>query len=128
MNRLLLLVTVLMFHYSGFCQKGRTLTVKDNGHIVTLRQGAVFTLSLRDPGDGGYAFQAPRYDSAVIRLLSSKHQSPKERMPGNFGAGVWKFKVLKGGATTGLEILIQRPWLEGKEKPVTDFSVTLKTK
>ena len=81
-----------------------------NGKTETLHTGQQFTVTLPNPGDGGYQFDNPEYDTSLMHLDDHTHLAPESNVPlGNFGTDVWTFSALKAGATD-LTITSSRSW------------------
>ncbi len=115
------LILVLLLVIAGvLTYKNRGVIVKNmpvvsiqeagNGKIETLAVGQKFTVTLPNPGDGGYQFDNPEYDTSLVHLDGHTHASPQTSAPmGDFGIDTWNFSVLKSG-TTDLVISSSRSW------------------
>jgi predicted secreted protein len=96
----------------------------NNGKTVNLLNGQKLQVSLGNPGDGGYTFDPPKYDSTLLKLNSHTNIPPKDKMVvGDFGTDVWEFGALRSGSA-GLTITATR----GTESPVTEFTGTIAVK
>ena len=88
------------------------ITEKDNLKTINLKNDSTFSVTLPDPGDGGYKFADPVFDNGVIILSSSTHipaPTPQPSHPpimGDFGKDQWIFKAVNMG-TTKLDFSIQ---------------------
>jgi predicted secreted protein len=91
------------------CKKGRSdpnpssveVTGQDNGKTIAISTGESLELTLGNPGDGGYTFDAPQYNSAVLSLKSHTRSLPKaSTIDGNFGTDTWEFRPLTTGTTS----------------------------
>ncbi len=95
----------------------KQLTDKDTGSILTFSAGQTFSVILRNPGDGGYTFDQPVYDSSVLSLLSHTHTSStintdgtvSSLRVGDFGTDTWQFQAKSAGSAT-LKIDATRSW------------------
>ena len=81
-----------------------------NNKVENLAVGQTVTVTLRNPGDGGYQFDNPEYDTSLVHLDGHTHASPQANAPmGDFGTDTWSFTALKAGATD-LVITASREW------------------
>ncbi|MEI8130358.1 MAG: protease inhibitor I42 family protein [bacterium] len=81
-----------------------------NGKVEALAVGQKFTLTLPNPGDGGYQFDNPEYDTSLVHLDNHTHLAPQANAPlGNFGTDIWEFTSLAKGSTD-LTISASRSW------------------
>ncbi|MDO3628262.1 protease inhibitor I42 family protein [Mucilaginibacter sp. BT774] len=102
----------------------KQVTSQDNGKTVTLLEGQILKIKLGNPGDGGYTFDAPKYDSSMLKLNSHINTPPVNNMNvGDFGTDTWEFSALKSG-TAALIITATR----GSESPIIIFSGTITVK
>ncbi len=76
------------------------LTAQDNGKTTLVSQGQLVQLTLSNPGDGGYDFDAPQYQKAVLSLKSQVHTLPTSGNIGDFGTDTWNFEALRSGPGT----------------------------
>lgn len=87
------------------CKKERVnadvqLTSQDSGKTTSVSNGETIALTVGNPGDGGYQFIDPKFDSSVLILNSHTHQPPKDsKMIGDFGTDTWKFTAIANGKT-----------------------------
>ena len=91
------------------------LTSNDNGKTINVSNGQIIVITLRNPGDGGYQFDTPNYDSSILKLISHTHNTPASTTPiivGNFGTDVFKFQALNSG-TSQIKITASRSWESG---------------
>jgi len=103
-----------------------SLTGSDTGKTITATKGQTITVTLCNPGDGGYKFDAPQYSSSILKLTSHKNISannPPGYVGGCYGNDVFEFKTLSSG-TSKLDITASQPWTGG-EKLSPMFSVTI---
>ena len=114
------------------CKKGQSLpnlsVVKinalDSGKSITLLNGQQLELTLGNPGDGGYTFNAPQYDSLILKLNDHMRIAPvNSNNIGDFGKDAWEFSALKPGNAT-LTITATR----GPESPIVIFTGTVTVK
>ncbi|MBS1522575.1 MAG: protease inhibitor I42 family protein [Bacteroidetes bacterium] len=126
---LLTLATIAVFTGTlTSCKKGQNnpdLSVKinglDSGKTVTLINGQTLELTLGNPGDGGYTFNPPQYDSTILKLTDHIRIPPVNSANiGDFGKDTWRFSTLKPGSAT-LTITATR----GHENPVAMFTDTV---
>jgi predicted secreted protein len=109
MNRLkyaIFLVSILMIGVIS-CKKDNNskptiqLTSADSGKALAVAQGQKISITLANPGDGGFNFNTWQYDSSVLQLNSHTHIPPANPdLIGNYGTDVWVFTTLKSGTTT----------------------------
>jgi len=105
--RLIILLAVLAASSSA-CKKADDapvpaelkITVQQNGQAVALVQGQTLDITLQNPGDGLYSFDAPKYDATVLRFVDHLHQGPTNNNVGNYGTDSWDFVAIKSGSTT----------------------------
>ncbi len=86
------------------------LTRDDSGKKVTMLKSQRFTLTLPDHVDGGYRFNKPQYNEAVLLLIKHDEVSPgTNSRPGEPGHDTWEFIAIKKGASN-IKITATRPW------------------
>ena len=79
-----------------------SLASKDKVAAVSL--GDIVSITLGNPGDGGYSFEAPIYDKSMFVLKDTFHTNPGANpAPGNWGTDTWEFVSFKKG-TSKIEI------------------------
>jgi len=107
------------------------LTKEDNESTVNVKNGDRIVICLNNPGDGGYVFDEPKFDSKYLKLEKHLAESPQENaagMPaeeirlGNFGKDQWNFSVLNPGQTE-ITIKIFHPWNPDDKRVI--FRITL---
>jgi predicted secreted protein len=79
-----------------------TLTSKDNGKTFTILKEQMATITLCNPGDGGYQFDTPQYDSSVLQLTSHTNipiNNPTGYVGGCYGNDVFEFKASNAGSS-----------------------------
>jgi len=106
-----------------------SITESDTGKTITLAKDQKFTVTLSNPGDGGYSFDDPQYDASLLRLDSHVHNNPAStsstvQVSGNFGTDVWQFSPLKPGISD-LIITATRPWSGGGTVTMLEVSVVI---
>jgi len=100
------------------------INASNNGKTVNILNGQKLQVSLGNPGDGGYKFDPPKYDSTLLRLNSHINIPPTNKMVvGDFGTDVWEFGALKSGSAA-LTITARR----GSESPIIEFTGTIAVK
>ena len=75
------------------CKKGQhnpaipmvEINAQDNGKTITVLPGESLKITLGNPGDGGYSFDAPQYDSSVLTLAEHTHTPSTTDATGDFG-------------------------------------------
>lgn len=88
------------------------LTDDDSGKKLAIFKGQKFTLTLPDHVDGGYRFNKPQYNKAVLLLIKHDEVSPgNDNRPGESGHDTWEFIAIKKG-TSILKITASRPWVK----------------
>ena len=86
------------------------LTRDDSGKKLVMPKGQRFTLTLPDHVDGGYRFNKPRYNKAVLLLVKHTVVGPvNNNRPGEPGHDTWEFITIKTG-TSSLTVTASRPW------------------
>lgn len=86
------------------------LTGDDSGKKMAISKGQKFTLTLPDHVDGGYRFNKPQYNKAVLLLVKHDEVHPgNNSRPGEQGHDTWEFIALKKG-TSSFKITASRPW------------------
>ena len=94
-----------------------------NNSSVIASLGQVMTLTLGNPGDGGYQFNTPIYNSAVLTLTNHVHTPPTDpRIVGDFGKDTWTFTANQRG-NTNLQITASQSW--EPNAPSTMFSTNI---
>lgn len=108
-----------LFIFSIFAIGGKAyasnlnLTSSDSGDTFEIKRGQTFKVTLGNPGDGGYTFDDPEYDSSILKLLNHQHINPSYNAAvGNFGQDYWEFEAKNYGKTR-LEITASRGWSGG---------------
>ncbi len=82
----------------------------DSGKKRTISKSQRFTLTLPDHVDGGYRFNKPQYNKAVLQLIKHYTVGPgSNNRPGSPGYATWQFIAIKKGASI-LKITASRPW------------------
>ena len=107
------------------------LTSSDNGRTFEVVKGQIITVTLCNPGDGGYQFDTPQYDSSILSLISHINvpinpPNPPGYSGGCYGNDVFKFQALKVG-TTELEITASRGWSGGDTANMFNSTFTVVT-
>jgi len=86
----------------------KQLTAADAGSKASVTMGQTISLTLGNPGDGGYQFNNPKYNTSVLTLASHTHQgAANTNLIGNFGSDTWNFTAKETGTTT-LEVTASR--------------------
>lgn len=100
------------------------LTVTDTGKVVAVSKGQTISITLGNPGDGGYSFNNWQYDNTILNLNSHTHINPTtSNLVGDFGSDVWVFSAIKTGTSTML-LTASR----GTTSTVTSFNGTVSVK
>jgi len=84
----------------------KQLTAADAGSTASVTMGQTLSLTLGNPGDGGYQFNNPQYKTSVLTLQSHTRQNGTSNI-GDFGKDTWTFTA-KGSGTTTLEVTASR--------------------
>ncbi|HEY9001541.1 MAG TPA: protease inhibitor I42 family protein [Mucilaginibacter sp.] len=93
----------------------------NNGKTVTLLNGQKLQVTLGNPGDGGYSFDQPQYNSSMLKLNSHINTPPaNSKNVGDFGTDTWEFSSLTSGKAA-LTITATR----GSESPIVIFKDTV---
>ena len=105
---IIILILVLAFlafffarNYTKVSHDEITISKNDNNSTVNIENGNILNVTLTNPGDGGYQFDEPAYDTNLLKLLSHEHTNAKDAayMVGNFGTDTWKFEAISSGQT-----------------------------
>ncbi len=100
------------------------LTAADSGSTASVTVGQTISLTLGNPGDGGYQFNDPQYNNSVLTLVSHTRQGAvNPNLIGNFGSDTWNFTA-KGSGTTTLEVTAHR----GSAETISMFSNQISVK
>ena len=129
---ILTLITIVAFvGVLASCKKGQSpnlsvikINALDSGKTISVLNGQKLQLTLGNPGDGGYTFNAPQYDTSILKLNDHIRIAPvNSNNIGDFGEDAWEFSALKPGNAT-LTITAAR----GPESPIIIFtgSITVK--
>jgi predicted secreted protein len=104
---LLLLLFVAALFAIVSCKKDTTsaniinLTAADAGKTVAVSSGQTVSLTLGNPGDGGYVFDAPQCDTTVLHLNKHTFTPPANSLlVGAAGSDTFEFMPLKKGIST----------------------------
>lgn len=106
MKSLYISIVILAVFAIVSCKKGNTsskvitLTAANSGTTVTALKGETIKITLGNPGDGGYQFNDPKFDAAILSLSSHTHQVSNTGATGDFGTDTWTFSVKGSGKTT----------------------------
>lgn len=103
----------------------KKLTSVDAGKTASVTQGQSLTLTLVNPGDGGYEFDNPQFSSSVLTLVDHTHQAGNVNMIGDFGTDTWKF-IANGKGTTTLEVTASRSWEKGMNVSIFSGQIAVK--
>jgi len=102
----LVLILIVSAMFTVSCKKDGNnpavveITQQSNGHTVDLSQGQTLKITLGNPGDGGYDFDTPQYQSSVLSLKSHTRNLPPANSPiGDFGSDTWEFSTLSQGSS-----------------------------
>ncbi|MDP9081398.1 MAG: protease inhibitor I42 family protein [Bacteroidota bacterium] len=86
------------------CKKGNTndmqmiqVDAQQNGKTIAVSKGQTIKITLGNPGDGGYSFNAPQYNSAVLSIGSHTRIPSTTGAVGDAGKDSWEFKALTSG-------------------------------
>jgi predicted secreted protein len=103
-------------------QQSVQVNEQENGKTIALSKTQTLTITLGNPGDGGYAFDTPKFDASVLSITNHTHIAPTSNATGDFGKDTWEFKALKSGGST---IIITATRSFDVNNPVTIFSGTI---
>jgi predicted secreted protein len=101
------------------------LTGADTGKMLTVDTSQIIEISLPNPGDGGYTFDNPEFDTSLIHLNNHYHNAPATKNPGDFGNDVWQFVAIRQGVTD-ITIIASRPWDKGGKSVIFRSSFGVK--
>jgi predicted secreted protein len=103
----------------------KSLTGADTGKMTEIVKGERISLTLSNPGDGGYQFDDPQFNTSVLTLVDHSHKAGNPELIGNFGKDTWVFTANEPGTTT-LEVTARRSW--EANSVVSIFSGEIKVK
>jgi predicted secreted protein len=103
----------------------KSLTGADMGKTTEIVKGQRISLTLSNPGDGGYQFDDPQFNTSVLILVDHSHKAGNPELIGNFGKDTWVFTANETGTTT-LEVTARRSW--EANSVVSIFSGEIKVK
>ncbi len=95
------------------------VTHQNSGTTISLSSGQILKIDLTNPGNGGYLFDDPVYDSSSLTLKGHTHTPSANPVPGSSGSDMWEFKALKPSTST-ITITATRPF--DKNNPITEFA------
>jgi len=96
------------------------VTSLDSGKTVNISKKQTIALTLGNPGDGGYDFDAPKFDQSVLLLINHVRNFPPKNSPiGDFGTDTWVFSAKSSGSTM-LTVTASRSW--DPNNPLVIFS------
>ncbi len=75
------------------------ITASDTVKALSLMQGQVINITLANPTDGGYSFDAWQYDNTVLKLDSHTRLPGNANQAGDAGRDAWQFTAIKSGTT-----------------------------
>ena len=78
------------------------LTIKDSKKTFTITKKQIITVTLCNPGDSGYQFDTPKYDSSVLSLTNHINipiNNPTGYVGGCYGNDVFKFQASNVGSS-----------------------------
>ena len=99
------------------------LTSGDNGKTFIVAKEETIAITLCNPGDGGYQFDTPQYNSSILQLTGHKNiplNNPPGYVGGCYGNDVFDFQALNIG-TSKLNITASR----GTAGTINMFSATI---
>jgi len=103
----------------------KSLTGNDSGKMTAVIKGQTISVTLGNPGDGGYQFNDPHFSTSVLNLVEHSHKDGNSEMTGDFGKDTWIFKASETGTTT-LEITASRSWEPNSSVPIFSGQITVK--
>ncbi len=132
-SRIFLLIVIVLLAFAGFASgaapeaKAAVITNVDNGKQITVPEGAIVEVRLKQHGGTGYLWQIVDLDETHLKVLEST-ETPLREAPvvGGPLLMTWKIKAVKAGQTD-LKILLYRPW-EGVKKTAESFKVHIRIK
>ena len=81
-------------------QAALRLSVVDTGKTLSVLKGQTISVTVFNPGDGGFTYNNWQYNSAVLHLDSHVHTDPANTQAvGNFGTDTWQFTSLQSGTS-----------------------------
>jgi len=73
------------------------IDARQNGKTIDVSKGEVLKITLGNPGDGGYSFDAPQYNSSVLSITNHTRILPTSGTIGDAGKDSWELKALASG-------------------------------
>ncbi len=81
-------------------QAALRLSVVDTGKTLSLIKGQTISVTVSNPGDGGFTYNDWQYNSTVLHLDSHTHTAPANAQSvGDFGTDTWQFTSLQSGTS-----------------------------
>jgi predicted secreted protein len=76
------------------------LSVADTGKTLSVVKGQTISVTVSNPGDGGFTYNDWQYNSTVLHLDSHIHTAPaNSQSVGDFGTDTWQFTSLQSGTS-----------------------------
>jgi hypothetical protein len=105
------------------------LSSVDDEKNVVVTKGQIIAITVRNPGDGGFRFDDPKYDSSILQLKNKTHITgmidPDVNVvrTGDFGEDIFEFESINIGKSK-IDITASQLW-DGGIKLRNIFSATI---
>jgi len=101
-----------------------SLTEENSGDSLEINCGDQITITLNDPGDGGYQFEDPIFNTNFFKLVSYQDIPAESNtdIVGDFGQDIWVFKPIASGEGT-IKIEASRSWNSDDRVEMFNISV-----
>ncbi|WP_183575972.1 protease inhibitor I42 family protein [Mucilaginibacter sp. X5P1] len=81
-------------------QPALRLSVADTGKTLSVAKGQTIAITISNPGDGGFTYNAWQYDATVLHLDSHVYTATANpTLIGDFGKDTWQFSSLQNGTS-----------------------------
>jgi len=105
------------------------LTANLAGDTVTIAAGKTISITLGNPGDGGFSLNDIEFTSDILKLNSHTHQDPAQTgstlVPGSYGTDTWLFTAIKSGSAN-VKLTATQRWTGGVTAEMFNGIVTVK--
>ncbi len=102
------------------------LVESDNGTVVDLKTGEMFTISLEGNPTTGYSWEVSGIDPAVVELAGEPDFKSDSNLIGAGGMFTFTFKAAAAG-NAPITLVYHKPW-EEDVAPLKEFMVTVNVK
>ncbi len=133
LSKFLVVIAMIVLPLAGLASGGDpeaktvVITKADDGKEITVPEGAILEVRLKQSGGTGYSWEIVDPDETHLKVLQSTDTPLKQGLiVGGPLLKTWQIKAVKRGQTQ-LKILLYRTW-EGTEKAVDRLQVSIQIK